>query len=172
MARKITLIVARAINGCIGVDSDVPWAIREDLRRFKRLTMGKNGGGTPMIMGRKTFESLPGVLPRRRHIVITRDQNWSAKGAEVVHSPEEALELAGNGDISVIGGGEIYSLFMPHATHLEITEIYENTQGDTFMATPGREWVKTASRKCAAWGNDPAYAFVSLERHGNEGSGG
>lgn len=159
MTRKITLIVARAINGCIGVNSDVPWAIREDLRRFKRLTMG-----TPMIMGRKTFESLPGVLPRRRHIVITRDKNWSAKGAEVVHSPEQALKLAGDGDISVIGGGEIYKLLMPQATHLEITEIYENTCGDTFMATPSRDWVETARRKCAAENGDPAYAFVSLER--------
>lgn len=166
MARKITLIVARALNGCIGVEGDVPWAIREDLRRFKRLTMG-----TPMIMGRKTFESLPGVLPRRRHIVITRNQSWSAKGAEVVHSPEEALELAGAGDISVIGGGEIYSLLMPQATHLEITEIYENTQGDTFMATPGPEWVETARRKCAVWGDDPAYAFVSLMRSETEGTG-
>src|SRR5690606_30300045 len=129
----------------------------------KRLTMGK-----PMIMGRKTFDSLPGLLPGRRHIVLTRQKDWSAPGAEVVHTVEEALELAGadnpGGDIAVIGGADIFALFMPLITRLEITEIYENTQGDVYMATPGPEWQVVRREKHAAQGVDPAYAFVTLER--------
>ncbi|MBT2135183.1 dihydrofolate reductase [Croceibacterium sp. LX-88] len=158
--REILFIVARALDGTIGRDNDVPWKISADLKRFKRLTMGK-----PMIMGRKTFDSLPGLLPGRRHIVLTRQKGWSAKGAEVVHSVDEALALAGPGDIAVIGGADIFELFMPLATKLEITEIFENTQGDVYMATPDpRTWRETARVKHMAEGRDPAYAFVTLER--------
>src|SRR6476659_11276339 len=88
----ITLVVARAINGVIGRDGTLPWHIPADLKRFKALTMG-----SAMIMGRKTFDSLPGVLPGRRHIVLTRDRNWRAEGAEVVHSADEAIAL-GSGE--------------------------------------------------------------------------
>lgn len=159
MARDVIAIVARAIDGTIALDGDVPWKITADLRRFKRLTMGK-----PMIMGRKTFESLPGLLPGRRHIVLTRQKGWRARGAEVAHTMDEALALAGEGDITVIGGADIFELFMPMTTRLEITEIYENTQGDVYMATPGREWQVVRSEKHPAEGKDPAYAFVTLER--------
>ena len=86
---EIVLIVARADNGVIGLDGNLPWHLSADLRRFKQLTMG-----APMIMGRKTFESLPGLLSGRRHIVLTRDQNWAEDGAEVVHSVESAVALA------------------------------------------------------------------------------
>lgn len=171
MAREVVGIVARAIDGTIAERGDVPWKISADLRRFKRLTMGK-----PMIMGRKTFDSLPGLLPGRRHIVLTRQKDWSAPGAEVVHTVEEALELAGadnpGGDIAVIGGADIFALFMPLITRLEITEIYENTQGDVCMATPGREWQVVRREKHPADGKDPAYAFVTLERvHALDGEG-
>jgi len=159
MAREVVGIVARAIDGTIAERGDVPWKISADLRRFKRLTMGK-----PMIMGRKTFDSLPGLLPGRRHIVLTRQKDWSAPGAEVAHTMEEALELAGDGDIAVIGGADIFALFMPLTTRLEITEIYESTQGDVYMATPGREWKVVRREKHQAEGDDPAYAFVTLER--------
>lgn len=159
MAREVIAIVARAIDGTIAQDGDVPWKISADLKRFKRLTMGK-----PMIMGRKTFDSLPGLLPGRRHIVLTRQKGWSAPGAEVAHTMEEALALAGDGDIAVIGGADIFALFMPITTRLEITEIYENTQGDVYMATPGPEWQVVRREKHAAQGIDPAYAFVTLER--------
>ena len=97
-SRDVIFVVARARDGTIAQHGEVPWKIREDLQRFKRLTMG-----LPMIMGRKTFDSLPGLLPGRRHIVLTRQQSWRAEGAEPAHSPEEALALAGPGDVAVIG---------------------------------------------------------------------
>src|SRR5512147_2535664 len=97
----ITFHLARARNGVIGRDGKLPWHLPADLKRFKAQTMGK-----PMIMGRKTFESFPSPLPGRRHIVLTRDTGWSAAGAEVAHTPEAALALAGGGDIAVIGGAE------------------------------------------------------------------
>lgn len=161
MARDVIFVVARALDGTIAKDDDVPWKIREDLQRFKRLTMGK-----PMIMGRKTFDSLPGLLPGRRHIVLTRQKGWSAPGAEVAHSLEEALALAGDDDLTVIGGNDMFELFMPMATRLEITEIDEHTGGDVFMAAPGPEWREVFREAHPAQGDDPAYAFVTLERAG------
>jgi dihydrofolate reductase len=157
--RDVIFVVARATDGTIARDGDVPWKISEDLKRFKRLTMG-----LPMIMGRKTFDSLPGLLPGRRHIVLTRQQGWWAQGAEVTHSLEEALAVAGNGDIAIIGGNDIFELFMPLATRLEITEIHEDTAGDVFMAAPGPEWREVEREERAAAGGDPAYAFVTLTR--------
>jgi dihydrofolate reductase len=99
----VTLVVARATNGAIGRNGDLPWRISADLKRFKALTMG-----SAMIMGRRTFDSLPKVLPGRRHIVLTRDRNWSAPGVEVAHSVDEALSLAGSEPVSIIGGAEIF----------------------------------------------------------------
>lgn len=158
MAREIIYIVARALDGTIGDKDDVPWKIRADLQQFKRISTGK-----PMIMGRKTFDSLPGLLPGRRHVVLTRDRSWSAPGAEVVHSVEEALQICGDGDIAVIGGADIFALFMPYATRLELTEIFENTGGEIRMATPNpREWREVARTQHQAAGKDPAYAFVTL----------
>ncbi|BBC71372.1 diacylglycerol kinase [Altererythrobacter sp. B11] len=160
MTREVIFVVARALDGTIAQDGDVPWKIRADLQRFKRLTMGK-----PMIMGRKTFDSLPGLLPGRRHIVLTRQQGWSAPGAEVAHDAQQALELAGAGDVAVIGGADIFDLFLPLATRLEITEIFENTAGDVFMATPDPKlWRETGREKHHAEKGDPAYAFVTLVR--------
>jgi dihydrofolate reductase len=159
MAREIVFIVARALDGTIAQAGDVPWKIREDLRRFKRLTTGK-----PMIMGRKTFDSLPGLLPGRRHIVLTRQSDWNAPGAEVASTAEEALAMAGPGDIAVIGGADIFDLFLPLATRLEITEIAEHTNGDVFMAAPGAEWREVAREEHPAKDGDPAYAFVTLEK--------
>jgi dihydrofolate reductase len=125
----ITLIVARADNGVIGRDGTLPWHIPADLKRFKALTMGK-----PMIMGRKTFESLPGLLPGRRHIVLTRG-DWRAEGAEVVHDVPGALALAGE-DAAVIGGAEIFALFEAHADRFELTEVHHDAAGDTVMPAP------------------------------------
>jgi len=163
MAREIVFVVARALDGTIAQAGDVPWKIREDLQRFKRLTLGK-----PMIMGRKTFDSLPGLLPGRRHIVLTRRRGWSAPGAEVAHTAEEALAMAGTdnpeGAIAVIGGGDIFALFLPLATRLEITEIAEHTDGDVFMAAPGAEWREVAREAHPAKNGDPAYAFVTFEK--------
>ena len=159
MARQVVYVIARADNGVIARDGQVPWRIKEDLRRFVAHTMGM-----PMIMGRKTFESLPGLLPGRRHIVLTRDPAWSAEGAEVVHSVEDALATAGQGDLTVIGGVEVFDLFMPYATRIELTEVHEHTGGETIMTYPGSEWVETAREERAADRHWPAHSFVTLER--------
>jgi dihydrofolate reductase len=157
--REVIFVVARAADGTIAKDGDVPWKISEDLKRFKRLTMG-----LPMIMGRKTFDSLPGLLPGRRHIVLTRQKGWHAEGAEVAHTLEHALELAGHGPVAIIGGNDIFELFMPLATRLEITEIHEDTRGDVFMAAPGPEWREVAREDRPPDGRWPAHSFVTLER--------
>jgi dihydrofolate reductase len=148
----ITLIVARADNGVIGRDGKLPWHLPADLKRFKALTMGK-----PMIMGRKTFESLPGLLPGRRHIVLTRG-GWSAAGAEVAHDIASALALAGE-EASVIGGAEVFALFEPHADRWELTEVHEDVKGDTMMPPPDPvQWRETARE---IYGG---YSFVTLEK--------
>jgi dihydrofolate reductase len=154
------LIYARARNGVIGVDGKLPWHLPADLKRFKALTMGR-----AMIMGRKTFESLPGLLPGRRHIVLTRDTAWSAAGAEVVHSVEQALALAGEG-AAIVGGAEIYTLFLPYTARVELTEVDAAPLGDTLMPALGPEWHEVAREAHPAEGDKPAYAFVTLQREG------
>src|SRR5438552_16418314 len=110
---RITLVVARAQNGVIGRDGKLPWYLPADMKRFKALTMG-----SVMVMGRRTFDSLPGLLPGRRHIVMTRDQHWFALGAEKAHGAHEALQLAIGERVSVIGGADIFALFLPLADRL------------------------------------------------------
>src|SRR5690606_15418467 len=117
-------------------------------------------------MGRKTFESFPKPLKDRRHIVLTRNRTWRAEGAEVAHSVEEALALAGDGDISVIGGAEIYALFMPFATRIELTEVHEETHGDVAMPYPGPEWHEIAREERPAADGFPPHSFVTLVRRG------
>lgn len=117
---SLFLIYARAANGAIGKEGRLPWHLPADLKRFKALTMGEDKQGRPMIMGRKTFESLPGRLPGRRHIVLTRRERWDSTGAEVVRSVEEALATTGDGDIAVIGGAAIFDVFMPLAAKVEL----------------------------------------------------
>jgi dihydrofolate reductase len=122
--------------------------------------------GTVMVMGRKTFDSLPGLLPGRRHVVLTRDRSWSAPGAEVVHSVEDAIALAGSEPISVIGGAEIFELFLPEADRLELTDVLADIQGDTVMADPrsNGSWREIAREDHSAEGDTPAFNFVTLER--------
>ena len=155
----ITIVVARAENGVIGREGRLPWHIPADLKRFKTLTMG-----SVMVMGRKTFESLPGLLPGRRHVVLTRDPAWIAEGAEVVHDVEQALRAAGGDRISVIGGADIFDLFIPIATRIELTEVLDAIVGDTLMTHPREsgDWRET-------WSEDhpdgrPPFRFVTLER--------
>lgn len=159
MTQDIFLIYARAANGVIGRDGRLPWRLPADLKRFKALTMGK-----PMIMGRKTFESFPSPLPGRRHIVLTRDAGWQAQGAEVARSVEEAVALAGDGEVAVIGGAEINALFLPLARRVELTEIHADYEGDTIMPPLGPEWHEIAREEHAAQGGTPGYAFVTLAR--------
>lgn len=157
----IQLVVARARNGVIGRDGKLPWHLPADLQHFKRLTLG-----TAMIMGRKTFDSLPGLLPKRRHIVITRDRGWSAPGAEVAHSLPEAFALAAPDDVSVIGGAEIFALALAFANRVELTEVDADVEGDTVMADPRDSgmWRETSREEHAAENDRPPYAFVTLER--------
>jgi dihydrofolate reductase len=161
MINPLTLIVARAANGVIGRDGGLPWQLSADLKRFKALTMGG-----AMIMGRKTFDGLPGLLPGRRHIVVTRDGRWSATGTEVAHSAAEALALAGDEPAWVIGGAEIFALFLPMAERIELTEVEGDIAGDTIMPDPreGGEWSEVAREEHGADGDRPAYAFVTLVR--------
>jgi len=159
---RITLVVARAQNGVIGRDGKLPWHLPADLKRFKALTMG-----SVMVMGRKTFESLPGLLPGRRHIVLTRDPAWRAEEAEVAHSVDEAIRLAGASPISVIGGADIFALFLPKADHIELTEVLDDVPGDTFVADPresGR-WEETCREDHPAGVESTAgFSFIRLDR--------
>lgn len=163
MSEEIFLVYARAANGVIGKDGGIPWHISEDLQRFKDLTMGH-----PMIMGRKTFQSLPGLLPGRRHIVLTRRESWDSTGAEVARSVNEALDLARTGTqhgaIAVIGGAAVYDVFRPIAQRIEVTEVHAEYDGDTFMKPIGSEWEVTAREDHAAEGDQPAYSFVTYLR--------
>jgi dihydrofolate reductase len=118
----------------------------------------------PMIMGRKTFESFPNPLPGRRHIVLTRDAAWRAEGAQVAHSAEAALALAGNGDVAVIGGAEVNALFLPLARRVELTEVRAAFEGDTFMPELDARWRETFRKEHPAEGGRPAFAFVTLVR--------
>lgn len=157
---EIVLVYARAANGVIGRDGTLPWHLPADLRHFKALTMAK-----PMIMGRTTFESFPAPLPGRRHIVLTRDAAWSAPGAEPAHSPDEALAVAGDGEIAIIGGAEVFALFADRATRIELTEVHAEFAGDTIMPAPGPEWREVRREEHPALESKPGYAFVTLARH-------
>ena len=158
--REVFLVVAVAANGVIGKDGALPWHLPADLRHFKALTMGK-----PMIMGRKTFESLPGLLPGRRHIVLTRNAEWAEEGAEVARSPEEAIALANAPHIAVIGGAEIYCQFLPHADRIEWTAVAVEPEGDTrFPDFDRSEWTEVAREAHPADGRLPGFAFVTLQR--------
>jgi len=152
---EIVLIVARGDNGVIGNKGTLPWHIPEDLKHFKKLTMGK-----PMIMGRKTFESLPALLPGRRHIVITRDAGWRKEGAEVAHDAEAAIAAAGDAaEIAVIGGADIFGMFLSLAKRIELTEVHRSPDGDTKMPPLGPGW-RVAAREMGG----PDIDFVTLVR--------
>ena len=153
------VFAARADNGVIGIDGGLPWHLPADLKRFKAMTMG-----LPMVMGRKTFESFPGPLPGRRHIVLTRDASWARPGAETADGIEAALALAGGPVVAVIGGAAIYALFLPRADRIELTEVHAAPAGDTAMPDLGPGWRETAREDHPALDDHPAYSFVTLRR--------
>jgi dihydrofolate reductase len=158
---EIALVVARADNGVIGRDGGMPWRIPGEQRHFKALTMG-----APMVMGRRTFESLPGLLPGRHHIVLTRDADWSAPGATVVGSIDQAIAAADEAArLSVIGGAEIYALFLPLADRIELTEVHAEVAGDTVMPpiTP-EQWRESAREDLPGGEGVPAISYVTLLR--------
>lgn len=157
----ITIVVARAQNGVIGRAGRLPWHIPADLKRFKALTMG-----TAMVMGRRTFDSLPGILPGRRHIVLTRNRDWFEYGAEKACSVTDALLLAGSEPVSVIGGADIFALFLPLAQRIELTEILEDVEGDRCWPDPRHSatWREVWSETHPAEDGPPPFRFVTLER--------
>ena len=163
---EIALIYARAANGVIGKDGTLPWHLPEDLAHFKALTQGH-----PVIMGRKTWDSLPPrfrPLPGRANIVVTRQADWQESGAQRASSLPEALALAqqsGSTTAWVIGGAQIYAQALPLATRIEMTEIAQDFAGDAHAPTPGPEWVESARSSHVAASGLP-YHFVTLRRQG------
>ncbi len=157
----ITLVVARALNGAIGLGGGLPWRLPDDLKRFKALTMG-----SAMVMGRKTFDSLPGLLPGRRHIVLTRDSSWSADGVEVARGVDDSLAIAGDDPVSVIGGADIFRMFHGRVDVIELTEVLAEIEGDTFMVDPrsAGQWRETGCEDHPAEGLRPAFRFITLVR--------
>ncbi|MEU8227638.1 dihydrofolate reductase [Kribbella sp. NPDC048915] len=148
----IVLIAAVGRNGVIGRDNDLPWRIREDLQRFKRLTLGHT-----LVMGRKTYDSIGRPLPGRRTVVVTRRPDWSADGVEVVHTLEDALKY--DGTLYVAGGGEIYRQALPYADTLELTEVDQSPDGDvTFPPLDRTAWTETAREA------GDGFAFVTYRR--------
>jgi dihydrofolate reductase len=156
---QVGIIYARARNGVIGKDNAMPWHLPEDLAHLKQLTMG-----CPVIMGRKTWDSLPPKfrpLPGRRNIVITRQPQWQAEGAERTGSLDEALALCqGAAKAWVIGGAEIFRQALPHAHVAEVTEIEQDFEGDVHAPELGSNWRETARERHFSAKGLP-YSFVT-----------
>ncbi|MBI2541424.1 type 3 dihydrofolate reductase [Candidatus Woesearchaeota archaeon] len=156
---KISLIAAMGRNRVIGKDSSLPWKLPEDMKRFKELTLNK-----PVVMGRKTFESIGKPLPNRKNIILTKDKNYKKEGCIVVHSAEEALNAAKeNEEIMVIGGGQVFKEFLPMADRMYLTFIDEDFEGDSYFPEYDKEEWKEA--KGEEHQNEKyKFAFVDLER--------
>ena len=127
--KEITIIAAASENNVLGKNNKLIWHIPDDLKRFKKLTIGHS-----VIMGRKTFESIPKPLPERKNIILTRNKNYKAKGALIAHNVEEALNYCENDKQPfIIGGGEIYKLFLDISDKIELTRIHKIYNGDAFF---------------------------------------
>ena len=167
---QIVLIVAVADNGVIGANGTIPWRLKSDMQRFKAMTMGK-----PVVMGRKTFQSLPRPLPGRTNIVVTRDGDFRAAGAVVTNSLEAARAVAradalrrSVGDIAVIGGAEIYAQWLDLADRLEVTEVHAQVEGDThFGPIEPVQWEEVARERHGADADNSAdFSYVTYRRRG------
>jgi len=152
----ITLIVAVADSGVIGRDNGLPWHLPEDLKRFKRLTMGK-----PMVMGRRTFESIGKPLPGRLNIVVTRDTNYRREGVTAVHDVDGALRAAGDApEVMVIGGAELFRALLPRAGRIHLTRVHGNIEGNVMWpALDERDWA-VVERETHAADERHAYAMT------------
>jgi len=164
---RIALVVARADNGVIGKDGKLPWHIPADLQFFKRVTLGK-----PVIMGRKTYESIGKPLPRRTNIVLTRNQKWNADGVLVAHRELDALALAyedahrtGVDEIMIIGGAEVAYEFMPKISRIYLTEVHRAYDGDTKLEFDMADWKEGDRQEFLSQDTGaPAFSIVTLER--------
>jgi dihydrofolate reductase len=157
----ISIIVAAAENGVIGKRGKLPWRLSADLRHFKAVTMGK-----PIIMGRKTWESIGRPLPGRQNIVITRQAGFAADGCTVVASKEEAIAATTDADEAmIIGGSEIYALFLPDAERLYLTRVHADVDGDAFLPHIGDDWLLVSDeRHTHDERNEFEYSFRTYER--------
>ena len=156
----IVFYLARADNGVIGEEGALPWHLPADFRRFKAMTMGK-----PIVMGRVTQDSFPRPLPGRRNIVLTRDRGWSRAGVEVAHDPAAALALAGDvPEVAVIGGAEVFALYLDRAVRVELTEVHCTPAGGPSVPAFTDDWRETAREAHPAADGQPAYDFVTLVR--------
>ncbi|MDJ0904910.1 MAG: dihydrofolate reductase [Woeseiaceae bacterium] len=158
----ISLIVAASANNVIGKQGDLPWRLSDDLKRFKALTMGK-----PIVMGRKTWESIGRPLPGRQNIVITRQEDFVAGGCDVVASPEAAIDAAGDAEeIMIIGGSHIYEAFLPVAGRIYLTRVEADIEGDAYLPEVNtKQWVMTsAERRPADENNDFDVEYRVLDR--------
>ena len=158
----ISLIVAMAANGAIGRDNSLPWRLPDDLKRFKAITTGK-----PLLMGRKTYESIGRPLPGRTNLVLTRDREWRADGVVIVRSLGQALGCARDAEeLVAIGGEEIYRLLMPFARRIYLTLVHADIPGDTFF--PDFDPTQWADVECHSHQADErnryAFTFMTLER--------
>lgn len=165
---QLAMIVAMASNGVIGRDNQLPWYLPNDLKYFKATTMGK-----PIIMGRKTFESIGKPLPGRTNIVVTRNPGWRAEGVKVVAEPQAAVELArqvalidGVPEVMVIGGAQLYTALLPMADRLYCTLVHAEVEGDArFPDLDASQWQEVGRQDFQAEGPNPyAYSFVILQR--------
>jgi len=157
----LCIVVARASNGVIGRDGALPWSIPADLRHFRALTLGK-----PIIMGRKTFESIGRALPGRRNIVLTRQPRWSAPGAETAGDLDAALALVADvPEAAIIGGEAVFAEALPRVTRLELTEVQAAFDGDArFPDFDANGWREVWREDHAAEGGTPAFSFRRLLR--------
>ncbi|MGL5087192.1 MAG: dihydrofolate reductase [Clostridium sp.] len=161
----LSIIVATARNNVIGGDNKLLWHISEDLKRFKEITTGKT-----IIMGRKTFESLPGILPNRKHVVLTRDKNFKvdSKMVEVIHNLDEIVSTYSQSDNEafIIGGGQIYESALPFAQKLYLTKIKKDFAGDTkFPLINKAEWtIEYTSEEKIDPKNELKFEFINLVR--------
>ncbi|SED91230.1 dihydrofolate reductase [Rhizobiales bacterium GAS191] len=170
MTRPLVIVVAVAENGVIGKDNGLSWRIPSDMKRFRRVTMGK-----PLIMGRKTYESVGRPLPGREIVVVTRDRSFTADGVHIVHSPQDAVskadELAlrlGADEIIVAGGADIYAALLPQAARIDFTRVHADIEGDAaFPSLAAAEWREAGREEHAAEpGDDHAYALITYVRKG------
>lgn len=160
----ISIIVATSMNNVIGIRGDLPWKLSDDLKRFKQLTMGK-----PIVMGRLTWESIGRPLPGRQNIVLTRQAGFAADGCDVVASPAEALAAAAEAEeIMIIGGGQIYELFLPKASRLYVTRVQASIDGDAFFPGIDEATWRLVDRvpHAADHANEYAFEFRTYERRG------
>lgn len=165
MTRPLVIVAAVAENGVIGRDNQLIWHLKSDLRRFRTLTMGK-----PMIMGRKTFDSIGRPLPGRDTIVLTRDPGFAAAGVKVAHSWDEAVAAAdvsadalGAHEVTVVGGAEIYALALPESDRLRLTLVATSPEGDAVFPPWDRAAFREIRREAHPAGPDDEHAFVFLD---------